>query len=57
VLSAARDGLNVVLPSTVSLAGFLELAATRAQHGVPLLDAGVTGAAAADNAPTAHAPP
>lgn len=43
VLSAAHPGLIVVLLSTVSVAAVRDLAALCAGHGVPLLDAGVTG--------------
>jgi 3-hydroxyisobutyrate dehydrogenase-like beta-hydroxyacid dehydrogenase len=47
VLSAARDGLVVVLLSTVSVSAVRDLGARCAEHGVALLDAGVTGGTAA----------
>jgi 3-hydroxyisobutyrate dehydrogenase len=50
LLPAARRGTTVVLLSTVGLAAVLDLAARCAEHGVTLLDAGVTnGPGAATN--------
>ncbi len=47
VLSAAHNGLVVVLLSTVSVSAVRDLGSLCAEHGVPLLDAGVTGGMAA----------
>ncbi|MDG2306603.1 MAG: NAD(P)-dependent oxidoreductase [Candidatus Binatia bacterium] len=43
ILAAAHPGLRVVIHSTIHVETVLEVAATAADAGVPLLDAGVTG--------------
>src|SRR5690606_25480992 len=48
VLAGAHPGLRMVLLSTIALNDLKEIAALTAQHGVELLDCGVTGGSEAD---------